>query len=165
MIHIYTGEGKGKTTAAVGLATRASKHFKVLFVQLVKDGKSSEVAVLKNNPKIVFKAFGEGKRVYPEKTNLKEKTDSRKAMDFLRQKCDGFDVIVIDEGITAVSLGLLPEKELLDALKIMPQKKEVIVTGRGASKKICHLADLVTEMKKIKHYYDIGVQARKGIEY
>lgn len=164
MIQIYTGEGKGKTTAAIGLAVRASKHFKVLVLQFIKDGKSSEVSTLQKVPNITYKAFGNGKRVYPKNKNESVRKDIEKGISYLCKNYAKFQVIIMDEAITAVTLGLLPEEELLCLTEGIKKDSEIILTGRGASKKLIKKADLVTEMKKVKHYYDAGVKARKGIE-
>lgn len=164
MIQIYTGEGKGKTTASVGLAVRASKHYKVLFIQFIKSGDSSEVSVLQNTPNIEYKAFGDGQWVFEDSDKAKERKNCQTAFKYVRSNLKNYDVVVMDEAITAVDLGLISEEEVIRFVEEVPQEKEIILTGRGATEKIAEKADLVTEMRKIKHYYDKGVQARKGIE-
>ncbi|MDO8507963.1 MAG: cob(I)yrinic acid a,c-diamide adenosyltransferase [bacterium] len=164
MIQIYTGEGKGKTTASVGLAARASKHCKVLFIQLIKSGDSSEVSVLQNTPNIEYKAFGSGEWILEDTDKSKEAKNCQNALKYVRGNLKNYDVVVIDEAITAVDLGLLDESDILSILAEIPDDKEVVLTGRGATEKLIERADLVSEMKKIKHYYDKGVEARKGIE-
>jgi len=164
MIQIYTGEGKGKTTAAVGLAVRASKELKVLFIQLIKNGDSSETEALKNIPNIDFKAFGSGQWIVEGSDMAKEAKNARNALMYAREGAKNYDVIIVDEAVTVMSLGLITEKEILDFLGEIPENKEIVLTGRGATEKLIQKADLVTEMRKIKHYYDKGIKARKGIE-
>lgn len=164
MIQIYTGEGKGKTTASVGFAVRASKHFKVLFVQLIKDGSSSEISTLKNNKKIEVKSFGSGSWILSDDDRDAEKEKASEGLKYITENADKYDVIIADEAITAVDLGVIREEDILKMLDEVSIDKEIVMTGRGATKKLIEKADLVTEMKKIKHYYDKGVKARKGIE-
>lgn len=164
MIQIYTGDGKGKTTASVGLAVRASKHYKVLFVQFIKKGDSSEVFVLQGIPNVDFKAFGSGDWILEVTDRSKEAQNCQKALRYIKNNIQNYDVIVMDEAVTAVWLGVVSEDEILKVLNEIPGNKEVILTGRGITKKLAEKADIVTEMKKIKHYYDKGVKARKGIE-
>ena len=164
MIQIYTGDGKGKTTAAVGLAARASKHYKVLFLQVIKDGSSSEIGILKKLENITVKNFGNGTWIFKESDREKEKAKVLKAIDFAEKSYSDFQVIIIDEIVTAVNLKIIPENAVLDLLNKVPENVEVVLTGRGATKDLIERADMVTEMKDIKHYYKKGVKARKGIE-
>lgn len=165
MIQIYTGDGKGKTTAGIGLAVRASATLKVLYLQLIKDGKSSEIEVLKKIPNITVATFGSGKRIYPDKDNIKEKELIARGIACICEKYNEFDLIVIDEAITAVSLGLLEEEALICLVGGLGQEKEIVLTGHNATEGLISVADLVTEVKKRKHYYDKGQKARKGIEF
>lgn len=165
MIQVYTGDGKGKTTAAVGLAIRASAHFKVLFVQFIKNGNSAEVQVLKKLSNIDFKAFGSGEWIVGDRDKSKETKNSHRALKYIGDNLADYGVIVMDEAITAVNLGVINEDDIINLLNKIPEDKEVILTGRGATGGLIEMADLVTEMKKIKHYYeDKGIEARKGIE-
>lgn len=165
-VQVYTGNGKGKTTAAIGLTLRAiSAGLKVYFCQFLKGQNSSEIKYLKSNPEsILF-----------EKTGEKSFVKKAKPIDFKQARnCfhnaaiaikDGvFDVVILDEIFSAISLNLINTNELEELLKLKPQHVEVVLTGRNAPKNILKMADLVTEMKEIKHYYNKGVQARKGIE-
>lgn len=165
MIHIYTGSGKGKTTASLGLVLRASASKKALFTQFIKDGKSSEVEVLRKLANVDYKAFGEGRRIFPDKPNLTEKENIKKGLDYIKVNAKKFQMIVMDEIITAVNLKLITEKDLLDCLDHLPKEAEIILTGHSATKKLITRADLVTEMKMVKHYYDKGIKAREGIEF
>lgn len=169
MIQVYTGNGKGKTTAALGTSLRAiGAGKKVLFIQFLKDGQSSEISAIKKYlPGFEVKSFG-------RKGILTEKKIGEKDYDFARQGLilaqkaiqeKLYNLIVLDEINTVVDLSLLDEQELLNLIKSMPREQELILTGRGAPKSIIRIAHLVTEMQEIKHYYTEGVQAREGIEY
>ena len=165
MIQVYTGEGKGKTTASVGLAVRASAHYPVLFLQFLKDGSSSEVGTLEKIDQITVKHFGSGSRIYPGKANVREQELAKEALEWLSQNKQNYQVVILDEAVTAVQLGILDEGGLFQAIQDEDTSREYILTGHGASKNLIAAADLVTEMKPIKHYYDKGVAARRGIEY
>ncbi len=164
MIQIYTGDGKGKTTCAVGLAVRASAHYRVLFTQFIKKGDSSEVDVLEKMSNIDFMSFGQGNWIIKNGDKKKEKKNINKGYDYLRENYDNYDVVIMDEAVTAVGLGIIKDTEIMALAREIGKDKEIILTGRGATKSMIEKADLVTEMKKIKHYYDKGVSARKGIE-
>ncbi|MDD3480603.1 MAG: cob(I)yrinic acid a,c-diamide adenosyltransferase [Patescibacteria group bacterium] len=164
MIQIYTGDGKGKTTAAIGLAVRAQSSFRVLFVQFLKDGQSSEIEGLKMLPNVDIEVFGNGSWVKGA-VNREQEELVVQGFNLLAQKSNNYDVIIADEVITAVNLKIVTEKDVLNFLKGAIKEKEYVLTGRGATKKMIAAADLVTEMKKIKHYFDAGIAARDGIEY
>ncbi len=168
-IQLYTGDGKGKTTAAAGLAARALGHgWRVLFVQFMKNRKSGEIDFL-------TLCGGENFRVLRnwDGTFVLSRPSSEQAgmcrdlwkMSLEALKAESYDMVVFDEIAVAISFGLLDEREVLDYLRMKPLSLEVVLTGQGAGKKLIEAADLVTEMKKVKHYYDNGVRARKGIEY
>lgn len=166
MIQIYTGEGKGKTTAAVGLALRAAgAGMNILFVEYIKNGKSSEIPMLEKIPNINIKCFGSGERINPKKGNVKEITKISKGIEYVCRNFSDYDLIVMDEAVTAVDLKLLSEKELICLAEGIGKQKEIVLTGHNASKALKKVADLVTEMKPIKHYYKKGEGARKGIEF
>ncbi len=168
-IQVYTGEGKGKTTAALGLALRAAGHgFRTYFGQFLKGQPSGEIlAARKLSPLITIEQFG--RKSFLKVTEDFEEQDYRLAAAGLK-KClqamlsGQYRLIVLDEVNVALNLGLLPEKEVLDFLDRKPEGVEVILTGRYAPGTILDRADLVTEMVCRKHYYDRGVRARKGIE-
>lgn len=170
MIHIYCGEGKGKTTAALGLSLRsAGAGMKVLFAQFLKNGSSSELNLLSQTGRIsvdfcpdiskfVFQMSpGERLQAAAEYTRLLERCLSRARA--------GLDMLVLDEVIPACNLNLLPAGALEDFLRHKPEGLEVVLTGRDPSLALLELADYVTEMKKIKHPYDRGLAARRGIEF
>lgn len=166
-IQIYTGNGKGKTTAAIGLAVRAAgADKKVLFVQFLKTQDFSEhkaLKLLENN--IHVECFGTGSYVR-NTPNDSHKESARKGFIYLSDIFNGsaFEVIIIDEIFAAISTGLLSEDEVLWLLNKKPENAEVVLTGRNAPQQLIEAADLVTEMVEVKHYYHSGVPARKGIE-
>lgn len=168
-IHLYHGDGKGKTTAAVGLSVRAAgAGKKVCFVQFLKDGSSSEISVLKTLPGMemlcVPHNFG-FTYTMDEKTRL----DAEKAYTALlkkaEQKAAEVALLVLDEVIPALCAALVPEKELLAFLQNKPEELEVVLTGNKPPQSLCALADYITEMKKERHPFDVGTAARRGIEF
>lgn len=171
-VQIYTGNGKGKTTAAVGLAVRAAgNEYNVYMVQFLKGSNTGE---LKSAEKLApyFNIFRfEKKRGFFWTLNDEEKTELKseiqKAYDFCctvlkEKKCD---ILIMDEVMGALHNNLITEEQLLQLIDSKPQNMELILTGRNVPPKIAEKADLITEMKDIKHYFDIGVPAREGIEY
>ncbi|MBU1177235.1 MAG: cob(I)yrinic acid a,c-diamide adenosyltransferase [Patescibacteria group bacterium] len=168
MLQIYTGNGKGKTTASLGLGLRAvGADKKVLLIQFLKDGKSSEIEAIKKIKNFDVKAFG--RKGFTSKDNLVEK-DFNLAMqgfNFARKaiKSKKYDLIILDEMNMVNYFGLIKIEDLINLIKKTPSKIELILTGRKASKKLIQIADLVTEMKEIKHYYTKNIKARKGIEF
>lgn len=169
LIQIYTGKGKGKTTAALGLAIRAAgQGLKVLIIQFMKEAaKSGEAKFLQGQKQIKLIAFGQS-WVSRQQATKQQLTASLKpgyelALKELQQ--NHYDLIILDELITACSLGLVTQKEVIQLLKAKQPQLEVVLTGRGATSEIIDLADLVTEMKLIKHPYEKGIKARKGIEF
>ena len=168
MIQVYTGNGKGKTTAALGLALRAlGAGQKVLLIQFLKDGKSSELKALKKISGFDFKVFG--KKGFISKNNLTQKDFDLAEQGFsFFQKAMGsrkYDLIILDEINVILDFKLIKTEELISLLRKKPVKIEIVLTGRGAPKKIIAVADLVTEMKERKHYFRKGIKARRGIEY
>lgn len=167
MIHVYTGNGKGKTTAALGLAIRAAgSGLKVYIGQFLKGKNCSEITALKKFSNIKIEKFGTGcfiKKV-PAK---KDKEAAKKGLDkiekiIVREK---YDMVIMDEVNVALSLGLLDVCRLIRILKLAPKKTELILTGRNADRQIIKAADLASEIKEVKHYYNKGLKARKGIEF
>jgi len=166
-VQVYTGNGKGKTTAAMGLAVRAIGAGKKVFIgQFAKSRHYSELEtidkLLKN---ITIRQYGMGCFIYDKpgvediqaaQTGLKEITEIIKS--------DEYDIIILDEANIAVYYNLISEDELIAAIRKRNERTEILITGRYATQKIIDFADLVTEMKEIKHYYQQGVQARVGIE-
>jgi len=167
MIHIYTGGGKGKTTAALGLALRAAgAGLKVYIGQFIKGKNYSELKTLKKIKNIKVEQFGRGCFIKgrPNKKDIETaKNGLEKVKEILGRK--KYEVIILDEINVAIKLNILRLKEVVKLIEKIPKKTEIILTGRWAHPKILKLAHLVTEMKEIKHYYKKGVKARKGIEY
>jgi len=173
LIQVYTGDGKGKTTAATGQIIRAlGRGYRVMIVYWLKSEKSSgEMEVLKRlGVETLFWGGQYGKRLLNGKpiNNLSKIKDD--STHFLKQikdriKKEKFDLVVMDEINVAVNRGFVEEKRLLKFLKEKPPSLEVILTGRRASERLLSLANLITEMRKVKHPYDEGVKMRKGIEY
>jgi len=166
-VQVYTGNGKGKTTAAFGLALRAvGAGLKVFIAQFVKNAKYSELmAVERLSDAITLKQYGRG-----DFLNRKPDTfDVQAAREGLKEVQEimisgRYNVIVLDEINIAAFYGLISVEELLDFLKGRPEQVEVVLTGRRADPRVIEAADLVTEMKEVKHYYRQGVEARVGIE-
>lgn len=169
MIHIYTGDGKGKTTAATGLAVRyCGSGKKVCIFQFLKDGTSSELCVLKGADICVIPCQTETKGFFwdmgdSEKEKLKEET----CRNFCKVKecVDDFDMIVLDELAGAISNKLLNQKDVVNFLTEYAQQKEIVITGRTLPEEIIEMADYVSEIRCIKHPFDCGEKAKKGIEY
>lgn len=170
LIHIYTGEGKGKTTAAVGLAIRAkSRGLRVLFAQFMKGGTNTgEVKVLKDIG-VTTKKFSKIRSpyFYPDIDRKQLKKDVNEAIVYIKKimKDGKFDMIILDEFNCLLAEGLLTEDEALDLITHKPEGLELVLTGRGATKRLLEAADYVTEMKMIKHPFSKGIKARIGIEY
>ncbi|MCF0143014.1 MAG: cob(I)yrinic acid a,c-diamide adenosyltransferase [Parasporobacterium sp.] len=169
MIHIYCGKGKGKTTAATGLTVRmAGNGGRVLFAQFFKDGSSSEISVLKNLENVDVRhcdtLIGFFDRMTDEE---KEKVtcDYSAFLKGLLEEAPAYDLVVLDESISAYNHGVYCREDLLDFLKEHPEKPEIVLTGRDPAPELFARADYVTEMTKHKHPFENGVEARKGIEY
>lgn len=171
LVQIYTGNGKGKTTAAVGLAVRAYGHgLRVCYIYFHKDPQKwgySEHTILK---KIGIDVFGFAKQhIYcDKKTNVEKiREDCLKGLDFIksifRQK--EYDILILDEINISLRDKFLKTEEVIELLTIKPAKLEIVLTGRGAPRKIIEQADLVSKIQKIKHPYDKGIKKREGIEY
>lgn len=173
LIQVYTGDGKGKTTAAIGQAIRArGRGCKVLLVHFLKGERGSgEVNVLRKvGVKVLFWGNIYGKellRKTPVENIEKIREEGRLFLQELIKKSreESYDFLILDEINTALYRKLIEEKTVLDILQHKPVSLEVILTGRGAPSSIISLAHLVTEMGKVKHPYDQGIKARKGVEY
>lgn len=170
LIHIYCGNGKGKTTTGMGLCARAAGFgYKVLIYQFMKDNSTSERAVLNLSENITF-LEGLSKEKFSFKMTAEEKTEHRafyeSQLHMATQKAieEHFDVLFLDEAVYAIRAGLLSEDLVLNFLKNKPEHLEVILTGQDPSPALVELADYVSEIKKIKHPFDQGMPARKGIE-
>jgi cob(I)alamin adenosyltransferase len=160
MIQVYTGNGKGKTTAAFGLAIRAVGAGKNVFIgQFVKGMKYSELKSLKSINEIEISQYGLDYFINGEidKKNIDE---ARKGLKEIKKilKSGKYDLVILDEANIAVYYDLFSAKELIEVINARETNVEVVITGRYAAKEIIEKADLVTEMKEIKHYYNQGVE-------
>ena len=166
-IQIYTGDGKGKTTAALGLALRAvGAGMRVALIQFLKTGDYSEIKALRRlAPPIEIAQFGMG-RFVRGRPGAEDRAMAAKGLDAARKALSGakHDLVILDEINVAGSLGLVDEKEVLTMLLKRTPHVEVVLTGRRAPSAWCDAADLVTVMRPHKHYYEKGVTARTGIE-
>ena len=165
-IQVYTGNGKGKTTAALGLSLRAiCSGKKVFFGQFVKGMKYSELDTASYLPNFDMEQFGTNSFIM-EKPTKADKKAAREGFEKVQKilASGEYDVVVLDEINIAIFYELFTPEEVIEIIDRRHPKVEVILTGRYACEKIIEKADLVTEMKEIKHYYSKGVQARAGIE-
>ncbi len=171
LVHIYTGDGKGKTTASVGLAVRALAHgFKVVYASFFKrpdENGYSEVQVLKDLGASVF-SFAEGmpmanKHITAEEYHSAVVKGLAELNEFIKRK--GTNLLVLDEILIAVKCDFLTDEELLDFIREKPKAMELVLTGRGATDKLKEIADYVSNLTKEKHPFDLGVESREGIEY
>ncbi|MEO0126584.1 MAG: cob(I)yrinic acid a,c-diamide adenosyltransferase [candidate division WOR-3 bacterium] len=169
MIQIYTGNGKGKTTAALGLALRAVGHGKkVIMIQFMK-GKINygELKSAKFLKTFKIEQYGRPDFVdkdHPAKIDIElAKKGFERAKELIKSK--KYDIIILDELNVAVDYGLISVKEVVELLKKTPKKIEIIITGRYMPEELQDYADLISEIIEVKHYFQQGVKARKGIEY
>ena len=165
-IHIYTGNGKGKTTAAFGLALRAACAGKKVYIgQFVKDMQYSETAIADILPAIEIEQLGRGCFISkdPEQADIDAAAVALETC-VAKLNSGAYDVVILDEIFIALYYGLIQTDQVLEALNNRPEQVEVVLTGRYAPDALIERADLVTEMKEIKHYYSQGVLSRKGID-
>lgn len=166
-VHVYTGDGKGKTTAALGLALRAAgAGMRVFIARFLKTGDSSELAALERFGDLVtVRSYGRAGfiRGEPAPEDIEQ---ARNGFAEVRNvvASGAYELVILDEVNVAVHLGLLSAEEVLDLIDRRPGNMELVLTGRRADDRIVARADLVTEMREVKHYYHAGVPARKGID-
>ncbi len=164
-VHVYTGNGKGKTTASLGISLRAvCAGKKVFFLQFVKGMKYSELKAQELLPNFEMKRYG--RNAFIRKNPKQEDIDlAKKALNHAKEILNAdYDLVVLDEINIALFYNLLTVNEVIEVIKNRTEKTEVVMTGRYAKDEIIEFADLVTEMKEIKHYYKQGIHARVGIE-
>jgi len=168
-IQVYTGNGKGKTTAALGLALRAAGHgLKTVIIQFMKGwidyGELAGVRML--SPCVEIHQAGRDTFVNRKNPDPEDVRLAREGFELAKAAVLGrkADIVVLDEINCAMDFGLLPVAEVLDLLRRKPEGMELVLTGRGAPREIVDAADLVTEMREVKHYYAKGVDARTGVE-
>ena len=168
-LQVYTGNGKGKTTAMIGLTVRAvGANLKVFIGQFMKDDEYNEIKALRARfPEVTIEQYGSGKGfVRDRKANEHDKITGKQGYKRVLEALTSslYDVVILDEINVALFLGIISLEEVLYLMDNKPKNVELILTGRYAAKEIIEQADLVTEMKDIKHYYEKGVVARDGIE-
>ena len=169
MIHLYSGNGKGKTTASIGMIVRLLNYNKkILLVSFLKDGRSGEFLWLRNNSN-VKQLYQEDLKKFIKDMNELEFKETKKQQNELIDKtkllAQDFDVIVLDEFIDIISLNIINEEKAIELLKSLAKDHEVIVTGHQATERLISLADYYTEFIQHKHPFYQGVKAREGVEY
>jgi cob(I)alamin adenosyltransferase len=169
LVEIFTGEGKGKTSAALGATIRALGHgLRVYIVFFMKgDFPYGEYKILCQLPNCTVERFGFREFVDPDNVKPEEKKEAKKALEAARKAMlsQKYDVVILDEVNVAAAWKLIKVDDVVKLVHDKPEKVELILTGRYADQKLIGLADLVTDMVKIKHPYDKGILSRKGIEY
>jgi cob(I)alamin adenosyltransferase len=169
LVQVYTGDGKGKTSASFGAALRAiGRDMKVYIIQFIKGGFDyGEMYVTDRLPNLTLSAFGRGKFIIESPPAQEDVKQAQKGFELARKVVESgkYDLVVLDEINVALSLKMIKVDEVLQLIRSKPKHVEIILTGRGAPQQIIDAADLVTEMKEIKHPYTKGVPSRKGIEY
>ncbi len=168
-IQVYTGNGKGKTTAALGLALRAAgRGLRTYIGQFMKGQPSGELKALEAlDGRVIVKQYGRSAPVHLSvKPDAEDISLAQRGLDRAAEamSSEQYDIIVLDEVTVALRFGLLTVEALVDFINLKPERVELVITGRYAPKQIIERADLVTEMREVKHYYQNGVGAREGIE-
>lgn len=173
-IQVYTGDGKGKTTASLGLAMRAlGRCWKVLIIMFTKGGDDyGELNSFRNlSPEIsknlTIVQAGLDRIVYSDNKTQDDAEEIKKGWELAKKaiKNDEYNLIILDEANIAIDLGFININDMLEVLKNKPEEMEIVLTGRNARQEIIDIAHLVSEIKPVKHYWDTGIAARKGIEY
>ena len=167
-VHVYTGDGKGKTTAAIGLAVRAAGHDRWTYIgQFMKGQEYGELAALKHLPQTTIEQYGDEGCIRKEEVTAQHVEHAVAGLARAQEAMlsGKHDIVVLDEVNVALWFGLLSEDAVLSLLDERPKNVELVLTGRRAPQALLDRADLVTEMQEVKHYYADGIVARKGIEY
>jgi len=168
-VKIFTGDGKGKTSAALGVTLRAlGQGLKVFIVFFMKGSfPYGEQKALSQLPNVTFARFGQETFVDPSNVTEADKEEAKKALDAARKAIlsKDYDIVILDEINVSVAWKLIDINEVIKLIQEKPEGVELILTGRYADEKLIDLADLVTNMTKVKHPYDKGILARKGIDY
>ncbi len=169
LVQVYTGDGKGKTSAAFGLALRAiGRGLKVYIIQFIKGGFDyGELYTVPQLANLKLKAFGRGKFITERPPREEDVRLAREAFEFSEKVVVGgeYDVVILDEINVVLNLNLIGIGRVLELVKSKPKHVELILTGRNAPAELVEVADLVTEMREVKHPFRRGVPPRKGIEY
>lgn len=166
-VQVYTGDGKGKTTAALGQAIRAAGHgMKTYIGQFMKGQHYGELTSLQDHPLITVKQYGDIECVTKETITQKHIDQAHRGLELAEKAIlsGQYDIIVLDEINVAIWFGLIKTRKVMAVLKKRPENVEVILTGRRATEELIKTADLVSEIKEVKHYYHRGIKARDGIE-
>jgi len=168
-VQVYTGDGKGKTTAALGLTLRAVAHgIKSYIAQFMKGQDYGELHVIRERlgDLITIEQFGTPRFVKTGQISDEDYQLAQRALEKVKEALfeKDYKIVIMEEANVAMYMGLLDKKEVLEIIKNKPEGKELILTGRYAPQEIIDAADLVTEMREVKHYYQKGVMARPGIE-
>ena len=166
---IFTGDGKGKTTAALGIVLRAVGHgMSTFLLQFMKNSDSGEMKVLSTLPNLTVVRHGLG---FVPKTGSarfeKHREKGQEALAFAEEaiKSEKYEVIVLDEVLGSITAEIIDESAVLALIQQLPPNTTLVLTGRDASKEMIAHADTVTEMKMVKHGYEVGIQAQKGVEF
>lgn len=171
MIEVYTGDGKGKTTAAVGLAARARGHnLKVCYICFHKDPEKWEYGEHSILQKLGVDVFSFAKKhpcFFPDIDVNEMRNECLLGLEFIKKiyQEDKYDMLILDEILISVRDGFLVEDEILELLNKKPEHLELVLTGRGATENILKKGDLVSKIENIKHPFNLGTKKRKGIEY
>ncbi|MGD8969151.1 MAG: cob(I)yrinic acid a,c-diamide adenosyltransferase [Anaerolineae bacterium] len=166
-VQVYTGDGKGKTTAALGLALRASGHGLHTYIgQFMKGQRYGELEALRDHPLITLEQYGDPRCIHREEVTTEHVAQAHRGLEQARKAMlsGDYDLIVLDEVNVSIWFGLLETEDVLALLDQKPEHVEVVLTGRRAPQALIDRADLVTEMREVKHYYQQGVKARAGVE-
>lgn len=171
-IQIYTGDGKGKTTASLGLALRALGHgWKVLIIQFTKGDHGTSYGEIASAGKFIgnleVRQFGLDRVVYSHNICLDDAKEAKKGWELAKEAINSgeYQLIILDEVNICIAMNMIKISEVKEALLHKPEELEIVLTGRYAHPELIAMAHLVTEMKPVKHYFDMGVMARQGIEY
>ncbi|MFQ5712106.1 MAG: cob(I)yrinic acid a,c-diamide adenosyltransferase [Candidatus Geothermarchaeales archaeon] len=169
LVHVYTGDGKGKTTAALGLAMRACGHgFRVYMIQFMKGGWDyGELRVAEKLPNFTIRQFGRPTLVDKGKPSKIDVDLAREALSHAKEVVGSgkYDIVILDEVNVALEWKLIELSEVLEMIREKPRSVELVLTGRYAPRELVEVADLVTEMREVKHPYSRGILARKGLGY
>ncbi len=169
LVHVYTGTGKGKTTAALGLALRASGHGKKVYIIQFMKGRIDygELKACKDNPNITIEQFGRPQFVDKDNPEQEDIDFAKQALEKATQIIGSgeYHIVILDEVNVALDFNLVKLEDIIDLIENKPEDVELILTGRNANPEVSRIADYVTEMLAIKHPYEEGQVGRKGIEF
>lgn len=169
LVHVYTGDGKGKTTAALGLALRAAGHgMRTYIAQFLKGQDYGELHALERlSPWVVIEQFGRPGFVHVKGVTPEDRAMAVRGLTCAREAMGSgaYDLVILDEINVALYFGLIELEEVLALLEDRPEHVELVLTGRGAPEELLERADYVTEMREVRHPYQRGILARKGIEF